>query len=55
MNERLNDILNLENWSKNYLLPALYRINSKIEDFNMSNVAKLYLPYSQFQYCTKLI
>jgi hypothetical protein len=39
MNESLNDIVNLENWSKQYLLPALYHINSQIKDFNLSYVA----------------
>jgi hypothetical protein len=39
MNEKLNDIINLENWSKQYLLPALDDVNFQIKDFNLNNVA----------------
>jgi hypothetical protein len=39
MNESLNDIISLGNWVRQYLLPALNRINSLIKDFNISNVA----------------
>jgi hypothetical protein len=39
MNEKLNDIINLEKWSKQYLLPVLDYVNFQIKDFNLSNVA----------------